>query len=156
MLFPCDNASVDSIGAPPSRIMTDKRGNETVLVVEDQIDVGDYAETVLSEFGYKVLRADNADAAPEVLEGSDAIDLLFSDLIMPGGMNGVMLAREVKRRRPRMRVLLTTAYAESSIERVDARGAEFELIQKPYKRSDLVTKVRQVIDGPTGVGTHGG
>jgi len=152
MLFPCENAKAEPLGSQPSRPLADKRGNETVLVVEDQIDVGDYAETVLAEFGYTVLRADNAGEALELLDGAGEIDLLFSDLIMPGGMNGVMLAREVKRRRPRMRVLLTTGYAESSIERVDARGAEFELIQKPYKRSELATKVRQVIDGPTGVG----
>jgi PAS domain S-box-containing protein len=152
MLFPCAAAKADPQGAKPSRNLADKHGSETVLVVEDQTDVGDYAEAVLTDFGYTVLRADNADAALEVLEGIDAIDLLFSDLIMPGGMNGVMLAREVKRRRPRMRVLLTTGYAESSIERVDARGAEFELIQKPYKRTELATKVRLVIDGPTGVG----
>jgi PAS domain S-box-containing protein len=152
MLFPCEAAAVEPQGSQPSRPLADKRGNETVLLVEDQIDVGDYAEAVLTDFGYSVLRADNADAALELLDGAGTIDLLFSDLIMPGGMNGVMLAREVKRRRPRMRVLLTTGYAESSIERVDARGAEFELIQKPYKRSELATKVRRVIDGPTGVG----
>jgi len=156
MLFPCDHAKVDPVGMPPSRSLADKRGSETVLVVEDQVDVGDYAETVLAEFGYTVLRAENANEALTLLDGAGHIDLLFSDLIMPGGMNGVMLAREVKRRRPKMRVLLTTGYAESSIERVDARGAEFELIQKPYKRSELATKVRQVIEGPTGVGTHGG
>ena len=150
MLFPCENAAVD-VPAAPNRALADKRGDETVLVVEDQVDVGDYAETVLSEFGYTVLRADNAGAALELLDGAGEIDLLFSDLIMPGGMNGVMLAREVKRRRPRMRVLLTTGYAESSIERVDARGAEFDLIQKPYKRRELATKVRQVIDGANGV-----
>ena len=152
MLFPCEAAAVEPQGSQPSRPLADKRGNETVLLVEDQADVGDYAEAVLTDFGYSVLRADNADAALELLDGAGTIDLLFSDLIMPGGMNGVMLAREVKRRRPRMRVLLTTGYAESSIERVDARGAEFELIQKPYKRSELATKVRRVIDGPTGVG----
>jgi len=151
MVFPCENSKPDPVGSRPPRSDQDKRGNETVLVVEDQIDVGDYAEAVLTEFGYTVLRADNADAALTLLDGAGAIDLLFSDLIMPGGMNGVMLAREIKRRRPRMRVLLTTGYAESSIERVDARGAEFELIQKPYKRIDLAAKVRQVIDGPTGV-----
>ena len=152
MLFPCEAAAVEPQGSQASRPLADKRGNETVLLVEDQQDVGDYAEAVLTDFGYTVLRADNADAALELLDGAGTIDLLFSDLIMPGGMNGVMLAREVKRRRPRMRVLLTTGYAESSIERVDARGAEFELIQKPYKRSELATKVRRVIDGPTGVG----
>jgi PAS domain S-box-containing protein len=151
MLFPCDNAKAEPQGAQPPRGLQDKRGTESVLLVEDQRDVGDYAEAVLQEFGYTVVRADNADEALERLDQADAIDLLFSDLIMPGGMNGVMLAREVKRRRPRMRVLLTTGYAESSIERVDARGAEFDLIQKPYKRSELATKVRQVIDGPTGV-----
>jgi PAS domain S-box-containing protein len=156
MLFPCANAKADPVSIRTARSLADKRGSETVLVVEDQIDVGDYAETVLAEFGYTVLRAENANEALAMLDGAGQIDLLFSDLIMPGGMNGVMLAREVKRRRPRMRVLLTTGYAESSIERVDARGAEFELIQKPYKRSELATKVRQVIEGPTGIGTHGG
>ena len=152
MLFPCENARADPRAPAPTSALPDKRGNETVLVVEDQADIGDYAEAVLTEFGYTVLRADHADAALEVLDGATGVDLLFSDLIMPGGMNGVMLAREVKRRRPRIRVLLTTGYAESSIERVDARGAEFELIQKPYRRTDLATKVRQVIDGPSGVG----
>ncbi|WP_271300162.1 histidine kinase famiy protein [Sphingomonas sp. CV7422] len=156
MLFPCEYGKADPITAPASRSLADKRGSETVLVVEDQVDVGDYAETVLSEFGYTVLRAENANEALALLDGAGHIDLLFSDLIMPGGMNGVMLAREIKRRRPKMRVLLTSGYAESSIERVDARGAEFELIQKPYKRSELATKVRQVIEGPTGIGSHGG
>lgn len=156
MLFPCESAKADPVGMHSPRSLADKRGTETVLIVEDQVDVGDYAETVLSEFGYTVLRAENASEALTLLDGAGHIDLLFSDLIMPGGMNGVMLAREVKRRRPRMRVLLTTGYAESSIERVDARGAEFDLIQKPYKRSELATKVRQVIEGPTGIGSHGG
>ena len=155
MLFPCDHADVDPVVLPPSRSLADKRGTETVLIVEDQVDVGAYAETVLQEFGYATLRAGTAAEALALLAGAGPVDLLFSDLILPGGMNGVMLAREVKRRRP-IRVLLTTGYAESSIERVDARGAEFELIQKPYNRTDLVTKVRQVIDGPAGTGTHGG
>jgi len=156
MLFPCEDAPAEQRFVQSPRSLADKRGAETVLVVEDQIDVGDYAEIVLSEFGYTVLRAENAREALDVLEGAGHIDLLFSDLIMPGGMNGVVLAREIKRRRPRMRVLLTTGYAESSIERVDARGAEFDLIQKPYKRSELATKVRQLLDGPTGIGSHGG
>jgi CheY-like chemotaxis protein/anti-sigma regulatory factor (Ser/Thr protein kinase) len=152
MMFPCADAQAEPAGAQPARPLADKRGTETVLVVEDQVDVADYAEAVLNEFGYTVRRAADAREALTLLDGEEGVDLLFSDLIMPGGMNGVMLAREVKQRRPRIRVLLTTGYAESSIERVDARGAEFDLIQKPYKRSELATKVRQVIDGPTGVG----
>lgn len=63
-----------------------------------------------------------------------------------------MLAREARRQRPRLKVLLTTGYAEASIERVDARGTEFDLIGKPYKRPDLAGRVRHVLDGPTGAG----
>ncbi|MGO4863424.1 response regulator, partial [Campylobacter jejuni] len=91
-----------------------------------------------------VLRAGNGPEAIDILERGTPIDLLFTDLIMPGGMNGVMLAREARRQRPRLKVLLTTGYAEASIERVDARGTEFDLIGKPYKRPDLAGRVRHV------------
>ncbi len=67
-------------------------------------------------------------------------------------MNGVVLAREARRRRPKLRVLLTTGYAEASIERVYAGGSEFEIINKPYRRLELGRKIRLVLDGPTGVG----
>ena len=66
-------------------------------------------------------------------------------------MNGVMLARQVRERLPRGRILLTTGYANSSIEREDAGGREFEMIRKPYARADLARKVRMVLEGPTGV-----
>ena len=99
-----------------------------------------------------MLRAGNRAEAIAVLESDAPIDLLFTDLIMPGGMNGVMVAREGRRLRSRMKVLLTTGYAEASIERVDARGTEFDLIGKPYKRVDLATRIRQVLDGHTGSG----
>lgn len=151
MLFPCDAADADAAKAAPQVQGARARG-ETVLVVEDQIDVGDYAQAVLEEFGYRVLRADEGRGALDILDREGPIDLLFTDLIMPGAMNGVLLAREARRRRPRIKVLLTTGYAEASIERVDARGAEFELISKPYRRTELAAKVRQVIEGPTGVG----
>jgi PAS domain S-box-containing protein len=153
LLFP---AATDTNPEPirPNRTRPDSlsRGDETVLVVEDQHDVGDLAEAILKDFGYTVLRAANAAEGIETIERHTAIDLLFTDLIMPGGMNGVMLARAARRMRPAMKILLTTGYAEASIERVDARGTEFDLIGKPYKRADLAARVRQVIDGPTGTG----
>lgn len=93
-----------------------------------------------------MLRAENASEALEVLDGADAIDLLFSDLIMPGGMNGVMLAREALRRRPALRVLLTTGYAEASLERRDTASAGFEIVAKPYRGVDLAARVRSVLD----------
>jgi CheY-like chemotaxis protein len=132
--------------------MAEHAGQETILLVEDQPDVGDYAQEVLEEFGYRVLRAGNGPEALELLDRAGQVSLLFTDLIMPGGMNGVVLAREARSRRPRIKVLLTTGYAENSLERVDARGSEFDVINKPYKRSELAAKVRQTLDGPTGVG----
>ena len=97
------------------------------------------------------LLATDGRQALELLDGGDKVDLLFSDLIMPGGMNGVMLAREARRRQPRLKVLLTTGYAEASLERTDAGGSEFEIINKPYRRMELARRVRAVLDGPTGV-----
>ena len=152
LLFPAAGAAAEPIRQRRPRSDSDLRGTETVLVVEDQRDVGDLAEAILKDFGYGVLRAGNGAEAIGMLESDASIDLLFTDLIMPGGMNGVMVAREGRRLRPRMKVLLTTGYAEASIERVDARGTEFDLIGKPYKRADLATRVRHVLDGHTGSG----
>lgn len=152
LLFPAASSVPEPIRQRRVRGDIDLHGDETVLVVEDQRDVGDLAETILKDFGYTVLRAGNGPEAIGVLESDAAIDLLFTDLIMPGGMNGVMVAREARTMRPRLKVLLTTGYAEASIERVDARGTEFDLIGKPYKRIDLATRIRQLLDGPTGTG----
>ncbi|MDJ0278839.1 histidine kinase famiy protein [Sphingomonas sp. 2R-10] len=152
LLFPAADARPEPIHRHRRQPESGSRGNETVLVVEDQPDVGDLAEAILKDFGYTILRAANAPEALGIIERDGAIDLLFTDLIMPGGMNGVMLARAARRLRPAMKILLTTGYAEASIERVDARGTEFDLIGKPYKRADLAARVRQVIDAPTGTG----
>ena len=152
LLFPAASSVPEPIRQRRTRGDVDLHGDESVLIVEDQRDVGDLAETILKDFGYTVLRADNGPDAIGVLESDAGIDLLFTDLIMPGGMNGVMVAREARRIRPRLKVLLTTGYAEASIERVAARGTEFDLIGKPYKRIDLATRIRQLLDGPTGTG----
>ena len=69
---------------------------------------------------------------------------------MPGGMNGVTLANQVRRLRPRIEVLLTTGWADRALDHEDDRSG-FELIGKPYRRGDLARKVRVILDGPTGV-----
>ncbi|MDR6232652.1 PAS domain S-box-containing protein [Pseudomonas psychrotolerans] len=132
---------------------SDRRsGTERILVVEDRPDVADLAKLVLEDYGYTAQIAINASEALRILrEIEQPFDLVFTDLIMPGGMNGVMLAREVKRLYPDTKVLLTTGYAENSLERTDIGGSEFEVISKPYIPNDLARKVRRVLDGPTGV-----
>lgn len=151
MLFPAADGKPEEEPVPSPRA-ADRHGTETVLVVDDRPDVAATAALILEDFGYKVLVADGPKAALEILDAQDRIDLLFTDLIMPGGMNGVMLARAARDRQPKIKVLLTTGYAEASLERTDAGGSEFEVINKPYKRLDLARRVRRVLDGPTGVG----
>lgn len=129
----------------------EKRGTAHVLVVEDREDVSELARDILESYGYTVSVSNDANQALSRLDRGESFDLLFTDLIMPGGMNGVMLARKVRERLPRIRILLTTGYADSSIERQDAGGREFDMIHKPYARAELARKVRIVLEGPTGV-----
>lgn len=130
----------------------ERYGHEAVLVVEDREDVAELARSILDDFGYRVTVTRNAAEALRVLDREMRFDMLFSDLIMPGGMNGVMLAREARRRQPKLKILLTTGYAEASMERTDIAGTEFEVINKPYRRRELARRVRQILDGPTGTG----
>ncbi|TXN62374.1 PAS domain-containing protein [Methylobacterium sp. WL18] len=147
--------ATDGDAHAPSKVShraVDRQGTETILIVDDREDVAELARTILRDFGYTTLMASNAREALEILESSERIDLLFTDLIMPGGMNGVLLAREARRRQPKLKVLLATGYAEASLERTDIGGSEFDLLNKPYRRTELVRRVRAILDGPTGVG----
>jgi len=151
MLFPASDQKIEEERKASQRA-ADRHGTETVLVVDDRPDVAATAGIILEDFGYTVIVADGPRPALDILDGEGRIDLLFTDLIMPGGMNGVMLARAARVRQPKIKVLLTTGYAEASLERTDAGGTEFEIINKPYKRLELARRVRRVLDGPTGVG----
>ena len=149
--FPATDGAVNATPKVSLRSV-DRQGTETILIVDDREDVAELARTILRDFGYVTLVASNAREALEILDSSERVDLLFTDLIMPGGMNGVLLAREARRRQPRLKVLLATGYAEASLERTDVGGSEFDLLNKPYRRTELIRRVRAILDGPTGVG----
>ncbi|WP_369981485.1 hybrid sensor histidine kinase/response regulator [Xanthomonas bundabergensis] len=152
LYFPIDD-NVENMSPRDSRSrrVFDRQGDETILIVEDRPDIAELARLFLDDQGYVTHVAHNAREALQLLDDGLHVDLLYSDLIMPGGLNGVMLAREARRRRPKLKVLLTTGYAESSLERTDAGGTEFDVLSKPYNRQELTRKVRMVLDGPTGV-----
>lgn len=130
----------------------DRSGSETILVVDDREEVAQLAKLILEDSGYRAIVAGDGQQALKILDSGQSVDMLFTDLIMPGGLNGVMLAREVRLRSPKTKVLLTTGYADASLERTDAGGADFEVLNKPYGRLDLTRRVRLILDGPTGVG----
>jgi CheY-like chemotaxis protein len=150
LYFPADAEAEYTAPRDTSRASS-RRGNETVLVVDDRADVADLAQMILEDHGYQVHVAHDARSALELLDRGIAVDLLFSDMIMPGRMNGVLLAREARRRRPRLKVMLTTGYSDASMERTDAGGSEFDVLSKPYSRKELLRRTRMALDGPTGV-----
>jgi len=120
-------------------------GQERILMVEDQKEVADLGRAVLEDLGYAVVSAGNARAALDVLARDSHFDLLFTDILMPGGMNGVGLAQSVRRDYPHLAVLLTTGYAD---EAIDEGSKSFELVRKPWRRHELNGRIRFVLDRP--------
>ena len=115
--------------------------NATVLVVEDNPDVRKVAAGQLAQFGYTVIEAENGPAALKVLQ-SQAVDLLFTDAVMPGGMTGMDLAAEAPKLRPGLKILLTSGFAETPLNN---SAQTVPLISKPYRKQDLAKKVREVL-----------
>ena len=125
-------------------------GAEVVLVVEDDHEVGALASESLRELGYQTLVAHDAAEALEILRVADRrIDILFSDVVMPGGMNGAQLAVEARRLRPTLKVLLTSGYTADALS--DQHGVlddlSTALLRKPYRAEDLAAQLRVVLGG---------
>ena len=116
----------------------------TVLVVEDDDGIRDVTSELLRDAGFGVLTAPDAPSALAILRGAAPVDALFSDVVMPGGATGVDLAREARRLRPGLPVLLTSGYAGTLLTRYGADG-EFELLAKPYARSALLARLSQMV-----------
>lgn len=124
-------------------------GKEAVLVVEDEDDVCRFTADVLGELGYRVLTARDAASALRVLEDEPDIDLLFTDIGLPGGVNGRELADEALRRFPALRVLFTTGYTRNAVIHHGRLDPGVELIAKPFTQSSLAEKVKQSLNGKT-------
>ena len=146
LYFPVAEEQVREHPAPLQVAHEDKGGSETILVVDDRPDVAALAQAILEEGGYRVLVAYNGQQALDLLARESSIDLLFSDLIMPGGMNGVMLAKEAQRRQPSLRILLTTGYANNALELEEGSSERFQILNKPYGRQDLTRAIRHMLD----------
>ena len=120
-------------------------GTEMILVVEDDDEVRATVVEMLSDLGYGVLKATNAANALTVVESGIAIDLLFTDVVMPGTMKSTELARKAKERLPEIAVLFTSGYTENSIVHGGRLDPGVELLSKPYTREALARKIRHVL-----------
>lgn len=117
------------------------RGCEHILFVEDDENVRDVVSDLLSELGYHVIPARDGKEALERLAGDAPIDLLFTDHILPNGINGRELGRQATLLRPGIRVLLCSGYGSR------ARTERFPVLAKPYRRLELATAIRSVLEG---------
>jgi CheY-like chemotaxis protein len=131
--------------APSAGQFATPAGSETILVVEDDDMVRAYVEGELKTLGYRVIVTRNAPAALEVLRGPENIHVLFSDVVMPGGMFGTELAKEAARLRPQLKILLTSGHTEHPVDAIDGSGREVRILHKPYRQHDLASMLRSVL-----------
>jgi CheY-like chemotaxis protein len=124
-------------GAPPT-------GSETVLVVEDNPEVLELAVTAITDLGYRVLTAADGPSAMTIIRRGDDIDLLFSDVVMPGGMNGFDLISKARRVRDGLKAVVTSGYA--NVHRPGTDRPDVPVLLKPYRRGELATCIRRALD----------
>jgi CheY-like chemotaxis protein len=133
-------------GSEPAQI--EERRGERILVVEDSAEVLELADEILSGAGYRVTTAMSGDEAITIFDAehdSDRFHLIFTDLIMPGGMNGLALADAIAQRDEGVSILLTTGYNEELVAG-DKRQSAADVLSKPYRRPDLLDRVRQALN----------
>jgi PAS domain S-box-containing protein len=122
-------------------------GHEAILVVEDDRLVREYVLTQLRSLGYVTLEAGNASEALAIIQAGHGFDLLFTDIIMPGTMNGRQLADTILEHRPDLKVLFTSGYTENAIIHHGRLDSGVLLLAKPYRKSDLARMIRKALDG---------
>lgn len=120
-------------------------GNEVILVAEDDESVRETVVAMLTDLGYRVLKAKDAQSALSIIESGMPIDLLFTDVIMPGPLKSTELARKARERMPALAVLFTSGYTDGAFLDSGRLGEAVELLSKPYSRDTLARKIRQML-----------
>jgi len=124
---------------------------ETILVVEDDDDVRAFSVESLRELGYRVIEAHDGAAALRLLERQPRIDLLFTDVVLPGGLTGAQVAAQARAMRSDLKVLFTTGYARNAIVHHGRLDKGVQLLTKPFSFKDLAAKVRDILDNSIGL-----
>lgn len=141
LYFP--RAVIGSPAAAPVQIQTLEGGSETILLVDDEPQVRAIAAIQLQRLGYQVLQAEDGEEALDLLEQSPEIDMLVTDIGLPGGMSGLALAAAVRERRPGIPVLYVSGYSDSDSSNSAERDKEAQFLAKPYDRQALAMAIRR-------------
>ncbi len=147
LYFPRVHAALARASIEPPGPGEMPQGSELILVVEDNVEVRRTAVDILGALGYRVIEAANGHQALEQFMQHPEIALVFSDVMLPGGMLGSQLVHKLQERRPGLRVLMTSGFSESGIMHRGVLDGSIELLQKPYKVEDLARRVRALLDG---------
>ena len=134
----------------PAAATAQPTGHEKILVVEDEEDVRQLACRVLAGLGYTIFQATDGASALSMLDAHPDTALLFTDVVLPGGMNGPEIARAATVRHPGLRVLYTSGYTGNAVQQLEAAHMPVKLISKPYSIEDLAQTVRKVMDEAEG------
>jgi PAS domain S-box-containing protein len=147
LYLPRKTTAAESKAAPPAGDHGREGGGETILVVEDDADVRAFVTGQLRDLGYRVIEAADGRQAQRVLDSEQPIDLLFTDVVMPGGMTGRQIADAGRAKRPGLRAVFTSGYTENSIVHQGKLDKDVNFLSKPFRRQELARKVRQTLDG---------
>lgn len=142
LYLPRSRAVVEARGAA-ERDREASGGHEIILLVEDNPEVRSVTAAMLDQLGYRVVEAGRADRAAQILGSGDPIDLVLSDIVMPGAMDGLAFAKYVRERHPRLPVLLTTGYSKLA----SGPHPGFAILRKPYQLSALAQAIRAALAG---------
>jgi nitrogen-specific signal transduction histidine kinase/CheY-like chemotaxis protein len=146
LYLPRKTAAADAT-APATVDRAHMQGRESILVVEDDADVRAFVVGQLGDLGYRVIEAADGPQAQRILESDQPIDLLFTDVIMPGGMTGRQLADAARARRPGLKAVFTSGYTENSIVHQGKLDSGVSFLSKPFRRQELALKIRETLDG---------
>ena len=148
LYFPEVPGAVQGRGKDDSIERSAVRGSETILVVEDEPRVRRVTLRDLDNLGYKTLEAENADIARAIIESGEPVDLLFSDVLMPGEMDGHMLGVWTEENYPQIKVILTSGYSRGRADVSEDKAHPFVLIRKPYSTDKLAEEIRSKLSRP--------
>jgi len=146
ILLPCSESRVPDAPVCSKNEEALPGGEELILIVDDETDLLEIASQYLESFGYRTLQAENGEQALDQLERFPEIDLLFSDLVMPNGLNGYDLAGQARARHNHLKVLLASGFSGSSADLPSRTSTFAPVLSKPYNRAELARRVREILD----------
>jgi len=146
LYLPRGKAVPEMAMTPTEQAAEPPAAGELILVVDDNAEVRDMVMAQLAELGYHTLEAADGASAVDLLKATPGVDLLFTDIVMPGGMSGVQLGEAARQIRPKICILYTSGFTEVSVRNGTAKAiGEDQLLSKPYRKSELARKVREAL-----------